>query len=278
MSLDSVDATESYKTVNRLPSSLIIRQLLMLVLKSWKSGAELADGSSSWDTCEALVDGIEAAARLESLESWERTVSATLFFATNVVQLHLENSENRPAFLEMAKTVTEILRITLQKARELSATHSKETDLDADVMELDHDVTDNDSFVDEDTTNDVIREDVVGSLDKSCAQKPGEKTVENDRQAFARTANMVFEHDVFRNLFRHETWGEDAPGLHYVSQIISDCIAELLRHFHDEILKDKTCKYLDAYVLRVAQSVKKEAFGAQNDGMCCQIFYKRNKV
>ena len=243
------------------------RQLLIFVFKSWKSEAAFSDATSLCDTFEALVSRIHFATTMESIEFLERTVSATLFLATNVVHLYLENSENRPVFLEIARKVTEILRITLEKAREMSATKSRKTDLDAGKYD-NHNVTDNvtnDDVIDDIITNDVIHENVIDVLDKSCQQKSGDKTVESDGLIFAKIANMVFEHGVFRNLFCYQT-GKDSPGLCYVSEIMSDCVAELLRRFHQEILQDRNCKYLESYVFRIAQAVKEEAFGGQNTG------------
>ena len=238
----------------------------MFVLKYLDPGMAISDNTALRDTFTALVDAVLVAARQESIESWERTVSTTLYFATNVVDMYLENFENQPIFLEIAKTVTEILRITFDKAWEMSATRSKKMDLDNDVRDYaEHDAIDSDSTNDDVITNDVIHEDVVSVLDKSCELRSRDKTVQNYREAFARIAKMVFEHDVFRNLFCHQM-DKDSLGLNYVSKIMSDCIAELLRHFHEEILREKNCKFLEPYVLRISQAVKEDAFSGENVG------------
>ena len=259
------DATDIQKTLSGLPCSLLVRQLLMFVFKCWRSETAISDGTSLLDKFKAFVKGIQVATTSESIEFLERTVSATLFLATNMVYMYLENFENPPMFVEIARLVTEILRITLEKAREMSATNGTKTDVDAGESD-NHNVSDgvtNDNVINDSITSDIIHEDVIDVLDESCQHKSGVETVESDPQVFAKFANMVFEHGAFRNLFCYQT-GKDSPDLCYVSAIMSDCIAELLSYFHEEILRGKYCKYLESYVFYLAQAVKQEAFGGQN--------------
>ena len=274
--LDSENSTKFVSILGELPCSLVVRQLLMFLMKYWESGTAILDNTALWDTFKVLVDATLVAARKGNIESWERTVSATLYFANNVVDMCLENSGNQPIFLEIARAITEILRITFEKAREMSAS-CNEMDLDDDVRDyVDHDITGSDvgknNVVDDDVTNndvmgdvinnDIIHEDVVSVLDKTCELKSCDKTIENDREMLARLMKMAFERDIFRNLFYCQT-EKDSPGLNYVSKIMSDCTAELMRDFREEILQEKDCEYLNSYILRISQAVKQDAFGGQ---------------
>lgn len=250
----------------------------MFVLKYWKSGTEISDNTTLWDAFNSIVAAILVAAKQENIELWERTVSSVLFLVSNVVEMYLDNSGNQPVVLEIARTVTEVLRITFDRLREtLNSNSIRKMDLDA-CDDVGSSVTNDDVVHDDGITNsdiaknDVIHEDVISAIDNACDLRSPDKNVENDREVLETFMHMVFEHDVLRHFFYGHVGVnkgvENSTGFSHVWKVISNCTGELLRHFHGEILQEKNCEYLKSYFLRITQAVKEEDIDYQEKGRC----------
>ena len=268
------------KVLNGIPCSLLVRQLLVFVLKNWKSGTEISDNTALWDTFNSIVNVIFVAAKQESIESWERTVSNVLFFVSNVVEMYLDNSRNHSVVLEIARMVTEILRMTFDRLQEMSSSNSI-TNMDLDACdEIRPSVTDDDvvhGITNSDiTNNDVIHEDILRVIDKTCDRKSPDENIRNESEVLGKFMRMVFGHDVLRQFFCGHVDAsktvKNGAGFNYVRKIISNCVGELLRHFHGEILQKKNCEYLRPYFLRIAQAVKEEDIDSHEMGTCLKNF------
>ena len=234
----------------------------MFVFKAWESGTEIRDGTGLWDTFQELQSAILLSAKRGPIESWERTISATLFLASNVVQLYLENSRNELLFLEILRTITEVLRTVFDQVREMSTSCGEKMDGLNDVIH--DDVTNND--ITNDVTNDVLHGNVMTAVDRIC-DVPYKKH-EKDANVFLRLMKMVLEHDVFTTWFCHVRLDteRDGTGLVYVSKIMSDCVAEILKQLHAEILQENDCGFLEPYFTRIARALKDEVFGVEDLG------------
>lgn len=259
------------KVLNGIPCSLLVRQLLVFVLKNWKSGTEISDNTALWDTFNSIVNVIFLAAKQESIESWERTVSTVLFLVSNVVEMYVDNSRNHSVVLEIARMVTEILRMTFDRLQEMSKSNSI-TNMDLDEIrssvtcdDVVHDITNSDV-----TDNDVIHEDVLRVIDKTCDRKSPGENIQNDCKVLGKFMRMVFGHYVLRQFFCGHVDASktvrNGAGFNYVWKIISNCVGELLRHFHGGILQEKNCEYLKSYFLRIAQAVKEEDINSHEMG------------
>ena len=266
------------KALYGLPCFLLARQILMFVLKYWNSATEISDHAGLWDSFKSIVAAILLAAKQESIESWERNVSSILFLVSNVVEMYLDNSRNQPVVLEISRTVTEVLRITFDRLREMLSSNSvRKMDLDTcDEIESrvgNDDVVHDDCITNSDVTNnDVIHEDVISAIDKTCYLKSPDENVQNDREVLETFMNMVFEHDVLKHFFYGHIGVKrkikNDADYNFVWKVISNCAGELLRHFHGEILQEKNSEYLKSYFLRIAQAVKEEHIDYQEMGRC----------
>ena len=294
------NSTEFLKVLDGLPCCLTVRQLLMFLFKFGMCKTTISKDSAFWNTFKVLLDSIQSTVKRESVESWEKTVSAILHVVASLVDMSHGSFENQTAVQEILRTITEVLKTIFDKIRQLS---SSKMDLDVcdDVTEVinddvtnndvtndvtNNDVTNNDVVhddvtknVDDDVTADdvikdagdnVIHEDVIGIIDKTFEVNCPDKSVENRRELMAKFMKMVFENDVFKHLFYYYVDLNEEErrngGLCDISRILSDCVGDLMKHCQEEILTQKNCKYLKQYFDRITQAVKNEALDRQSVG------------
>lgn len=263
--LDSYNSTE-FLVLSKLPCSLVLRQLWMFVMKHWNSLSAISANGAFIQSFKAIVDIVLFVVKEERRESWERTVSAALSLATNVVNMPSENSGNKVFFIELMRTITEVLRVTFDQLRETQTSRDMMEPIDVtkddrsvDDVAKNSDV-DNLFTNDDDTTTDVIHKDVISVIDRTCA-KNEKINVQDSKRLSARLIKKVFVHDTFIKVFCCTSNSEkDDPWLSHVYRILSNCIAYLMTHFRGEILQKQNLEYLDEYFIRVSQAVKETIF------------------
>ncbi|XP_028415489.1 nucleolar pre-ribosomal-associated protein 1-like [Dendronephthya gigantea] len=253
--LDSKYST-GFLVLSKLPSSLVLRQLWMFVMKHWNSTSAFSTNVELLETFKAIVDVILLVVTEEKRESWERTVSSALWLATNVVNMSSEIPGDKLFFTEIMRTITEVLRITYDQLR------SETNGVSCDDKRVD-DVTNNSDvnylINDDDFATDVIHSDVINVIDRTCA-KNGKVNVQDNGRLSARLMKKVFVQDTFIKMYCTSNSAKDDPWLRHVYGILSNCISYLMVHFREEILEEQNYEYLNQYFIRISQAVKENAF------------------
>lgn len=239
--------------MNGLPSYLILQQLLIFESNFWEAGTDITDSVTLWDTFKQLSAALLSSVKHENIELWDQTVSSCLFLMSNLIRSHLRDSKNERMFLEMNRITVEVLRTMFQRLREEKCNVGSSSDVLLSKSAADEENGDIMSFVD------------VASQSK--------ESFEDSENAFSECLKMVFGHHVFKDWFCFHTVQPtyDKHTSHYVSALVSSCVAELMSTLQTEILVDKDDEFWQPYFLRIVQAVK-EGAGSENETETGEFF------
>lgn len=238
--------------LNVLPTSLVLQQLLMFVLKYWESGTEIDDIVALRDTFENLSTALLSSVKHKGIECWDQTVSGCLFLASNLIEVYLTNSRNKRIFVEIMRTIVKVVRIVFQRISENKRTNCSPSS--------------STQVISNDSVEDHGNVDVIYAIDGVSQSTEG---IWNNEDTSPKCLKMVFGHPVFKDWFCVRVGQQKLEiqrAVDYVSSVVSNSVAELMRNLQKEILDDKDHEFWKPYFLQIAYEIKQEASKEQITG------------
>lgn len=257
-----------------IPCHLLIRQLLLFAVKY--ETTLTPENVALWDTLGIMRDAVLVSYKQKGNEDWERCLFALQLLMTTSNKMYLEKNMELDLLVEIMKIIMELYKMIFDGVcSELGLKYDVNTvglnddvtnsEVSNDVMKDDVASSSHDDVIFNARDN-VLHKDVIVAIDESIKVRVDNVDDKcgrgNATQMLEKFIKIVFECKVFKEMFYYYVDSGDTKiaGISKVSELVTDCVCELLKYFHHELLQERYRGLMEPFFVRLLERLIEENF------------------